>query len=261
MKSLSGLCHLIFRSELLKASNREMNKYCLITLVMLVGAPCIIAQDLPLQTPKWQRFFEEKTYLEKGRVLTDETFWEVNDSYTRYDTTTLLLIYINGRSEELLWQYDGLSMIVDKSKAFLDENFERVEKENLAYIVFDGLLFRNPNMGNSVAGDFTVVLAEGPISVYREYYACPITKDNLESGLIFTRDGKPFSDFYLGKFEKKAAKLVADHLELADKIRSQKAGYFNSLEDILRIANEYNEWVRENNSYRYDDWSGLTFDR
>lgn len=239
---------------------KKLVKSCLFLLSFLFLSASAQEQD-PLDTEKWQNFFEEKTYLEKGKILTDENFWEINDSYTLYDTHTLLLIYINGNSEELKWQYDGLSMIIDKTKAFLDENFERVEKENLAYIVFDGILFRNPNMGNSIAGDFTVVLAEGPLSIYREYYACPITKDNLESGFLITMNGKIFSDFYLGKFEKKAAKLVSDYPELSDKIRNQKSGYFNTLDDVLRIAREYNEWVMENNIYRYDDWSGLTFDR
>lgn len=240
---------------------KKLLRHCQGTLIILLCFSGNAQQQHPLETEKWKTFFEEKPYLEKGRGLTDDVFWKVNDSYTLYDTHTLLLIYINGRSEELKWQYDGLSMIIDKTKSFLDENFERVEKENLAYIVFDGILFRNPNMGNSIAGDFTIVLAEGPISIYREYYTCPITKDNLESGLLFTRNGRNFPDFYLGKFEKKAAKLVSDYSELAQKIRSQKAGYFNTLDDILRIANEYNQWVMENNIYRYDDWSGLTFDR
>lgn len=228
---------------------------------MIVGWKLSAQNVMPLETEKWQTFFNEKHYQEKGRQLTDENFWEMDGQYTYYDTYTVLLIYINGRSEELEWQYDGLSVLIDKAKAFLDKNFELVQKENLAYIVFDGILFRNPNMGNSIAGDFTVVLCEGPISVFREYYTSPITRDNLESGLMFTKDGKVVSDFYLGKFEKKAAKLVGDYEALAEKIKSQKFGYFNTEEDILRIVSEYNEWVKENNIYRYDDWSGLVFDR
>ncbi len=218
------------------------------------------SQDL-LETEKWKTFFEEKPYLAKGAEITDDKFWELEASYTYYDTYTLLVIFVNGKSEEFKWQYDGLSNLLNKKKALLDENFERLEKENIAYIVFDDFLIRNPNMGNSIAGDFTFVLCEGPLSIYREYYSSPITKDNTVSGLMFTMNGKPVKDFYLGKFEKKASKLVADYTELSEKIRSKKAGYFNTQEDILRIADEYNRWVMENNIYRYDDWAGLQFDR
>ncbi|MEQ9403965.1 MAG: hypothetical protein RIM99_10285 [Cyclobacteriaceae bacterium] len=234
---------------------------CLLSILLITACNFLLQAQDPLETDKWIKFFEEKPYIQKGRALTDDKFWEIDQSYTYYDTTTLLLIYIRGNSEELKWQYDGLSSLIDKTQQLLDENFERVEKERLAYIVFDEYLFRNPNMGNSIAGDFTVVLCEGPLSIYREYYTSPITQDNLESGLMFRKDGKVISDFYLGRFEKKAAKLVSDYEELADKIKSERFGYFNTEEDILRIAEEYNAWIKETNIYRFEDWDGLQFDR
>lgn len=232
-----------------------------ILVFLLIGLVQYSYSQKALELPKWKDFFEKKEYLKKGQQLTDDRFWEISDSYPMYDTCTLLLIYTNGASEELKWQYDGLSVLIDKTKQLLDENFERVEKENIAYIAFDGYLFRNPRMGNAVAGDFTIVLSEGPFSVFREYYTSPITRENTSSGLVIMKNGKIISDFYLGKFEKKASKLVSDYEELSFKIRSQKAGYFNRLEDIIRISNEYNEWVKETNIYRYDDWSGLIIDR
>lgn len=228
--------------------------------VILLNSLACNSQDL-LQTEKWKTFFEEKLYLKKGAAITDDDFWEINDSYTMYESYELLIIFTNGKSEELPWQFDGLDNLINKKKSLLDRNFERLEKENIAYIVFDDYLLRNSNMGNSIAGDFTFVLAEGPLSIYREYYSSPITRENVESGLMFTMNGKLVNDFYLGKFEKKAAKLVADYKELSERIRSKKAGYFNTQEDILRIANEYNAWVLENNWYRYEDWKGLQIDQ
>ncbi len=230
-------------------------------LSILLPMAFLVEAQNPHETEEWLTFFEEKSYLKKAAEITDENFWEIDASYTYYDNYTLLVIFVNGKSEEFNWQYDGLNNLLNKKKALLDADFERLEKENIAYIVFDGYLLRNPNMGNSITGDFTFVLCEGPLSVYREYYSSPITKDNTASGLMFTMNGKEVNDFYLGKFEKKAAKLVSDYPELSDKIRSRKAGYFNTLEDILRIANEYNQWVMETNVYRYDDWAGLQFDR
>jgi len=217
------------------------------------------AQGL-LGTENWKTFFAEKPYLKKGAEITDDKFWKIDASYTYYTNYKLLIIFTNGVSEELNWQYDGLPNLLDKKKALLDKNFERLEKENIAYIVFDNYLLRNSNMGNAIAGDFTFVLCEGPVSIYREYYSSPITPENTVSGFMYRKEGKTVSDFYLGKFEKKAAKLVEDYPTLAEKIRSKKAGYFNTEADMLRIANEYNQWVKENYPYRYDDWKGLQID-
>ncbi len=242
------------------STSRFLSNLLIASFIFLIMPNIGNSQNL-LETEKWKSFFEEKSYLKKGAEVSDENFWEIDASYTLYDTYTLLIIFVNGKSEEFKWQYDGLSNLLNKKKALLDSKFERLEKENIAYIVFDGYLLRNPNMGNSITGDFTFVLCEGPLSVYREYYSSPITKENTVSALMFTMNGKLVKDFYLGKFEKKAAKLVSDYAELSEKIRSRKAGYFNKQEDILRIANEYNQWVMENNVYRYDDWAGLQFDR
>ncbi len=238
--------------------NSSRNFFTIIAFSLFISQS--VAQDL-LESEKWKSFFEEKAYLKNGAEITDDKFWEIDESYTYYDKYTLLIIFVDGKTEEFEWQYDGLSSLLNKKKALLDENFERLEKENIAYIVFDDYLLRNANMGNSIAGDFTFVLCEGPLSIYREYYTSPITRENTASGLMFTMDGRLVKDFYLGKFEKKAAKLVGDYSELSEKIKSRKAGYFNTQEDILRIAAEYNQWVKENNVYRYDDWAGLQFDR
>ncbi|MEP1093903.1 MAG: hypothetical protein ABJG78_02270 [Cyclobacteriaceae bacterium] len=226
--------------------------------VFLLGPICS-AQNL-LETEKWKKFFSEKPYLKKGAEITDDKFWEIDESYTYYQNYTLLIIFSNGATEELKWQYDGLPNLLNKKQPLLDKNFETLEKQNIAYIVFDNYLLRNSKMGNAISGDFTFVLCEGPVSIYREYYSSPITPENTASGFMYRKEGKIVSDFYLGKFEKKAAKLVGDHSELAEKIRGKKAGYFNTEADMLRIANEYNLWVQENYPYRYEDWAGLQFD-
>ncbi|MEP5612324.1 MAG: hypothetical protein ABJP45_08740 [Cyclobacteriaceae bacterium] len=217
------------------------------------------AQNL-LETEKWKKFFAEKSYLQKGAEISDDKFWEIDESYTYYQNYTLLIIFSNGVSEELKWQYDGLPNLLNKKQPLLDKNFETLEKQNIAYIVFDGYLLRNSKMGNAIAGDFTFVLCEGPLSIYREYYSSPITPENTASGFMYRKEGKIVSDFYIGKFEKKAAKLVGDYPKLANKIRSKKAGYFNTEADMLRIANEYNTWVKGKYPYRYADWAGLQFD-
>lgn len=233
--------------------------YFFLFVVFFSAVSVCTAQSL-LETEKWKTFFEEKSYLKKATELTDDNFWEIDGSYTYYNDYTLLIIFMNGASEELNWQYDGLPNLLDKKRSLLDKNFERLEKQNIAYIVFDNYLLRNSNMGNSIAGDFMFVLAEGPLSIYREYYSSPITPENTASGFLYRKEGKVVSDFYIGKFEKKAAKLVGDYEELAEKIRSKKAGYFNTEADMLRVAREYNQWVKEKYPYRYEDWGGLQFD-
>lgn len=211
-----------------------------------------VAQDL-LQSEKWMEFFTDRPYLEKATTITDANFWEVDANYTYYTSYPLLLIYEDGGAVEIEWSYGGLATLINKKETLEDIKFERYEKENIAYIVFDGYLFRNPFIGNAIDGDFMLVYEEGPISVYREYYSSPITRDNIESAFAIYKESQLDDTFYLGKFEKKAAKLVSDYPQLANKIKDKIIGYRNEEDDIIRIAQEYNALVKKNNPYRYED--------
>ncbi len=224
----------------------------ILVLITYSFALLVFAQD-PLKTEKWQKFFLERPYLEKAQMITDETFWDVDASYTYYTSYAILLIYNDGTSREINWSYAGLPNLIDKKKALEDTDFERYAKENLVYIVFDGFLFKNPEVENAIDGDFMLVYAQGPISVYREYYTNPITRDNIESAFAIYKESQLVDGFYLGKFEKKAARLVEDYPNLAKKIKDRIIGYRNEEDDIIRIADEYNALVKENNPYRYDD--------
>lgn len=210
------------------------------------------AQNL-LKSEKWTSFFTERPYLEKALNITDETFWDVDASYTYYTSYPVLLVYNDGGAVEINWSYGGLSTLINKKEALEDMDFERYEKENLLYIVFDGYLFKNPMVGNAIDGDFMIVYEEGPISIYREYYTSPITRDNISSAFAIYKESQLDDTFYLGKFEKKAAKLVEDYPKLANKIKDKIIGYRNESDDIIRIAREYNALVKENNPYRYED--------
>lgn len=225
---------------------------CVFTLFFFIATVTLQAQDL-LETDKWVQFFTERPYLEKASNINDETFWEVDASYTYYTAYEVMLIYQDGGTRQIKWSYSGLSDLINKKKAFEDMDFERYEKENIVYIVFDGYLFKNPMVGNAINGDFMIVYEEGPISIYREYYSSPITRDNLESAFAIYKESELDDTFYLGKFEKKAAKLVSDYPRLADKIKDKIIGYRNEEDDIIRIAQEYNALVKENNPYRYED--------
>lgn len=81
-----------------------------------------------------------------------------------------------------------------------------------------------------------LVYEQGPLSVYREYYTNPITKDNIESAFAIYKESQSVDGFYLGKFEKKAAKLASDYPRLAKKIKDKIIGYRNEEHDIIRIA-------------------------
>jgi hypothetical protein len=133
--------------------------------------------QIQINNEKWAPFFENKTFMEGARKINDRTFWEVDESYTYYDTVSLFLIYEDGSTEEALWQYDGLSSLLDKTKTILNEDFQTLEKEDIAFIAFDNLLLKNPNTSHSVLGDFVIVCVLGPISLYREFYATPVTRE------------------------------------------------------------------------------------
>ncbi|MEO9872069.1 hypothetical protein [Ekhidna sp.] len=235
-------------------------KYLFSFILIVFVTQIALAQD-PLETEKWQLFFTERPYLEKALNINDETFWDVDETYTYYTSYPVLLVYSDGTSREINWSFGGLSTLINKQEALEDIDFERYEKENLAYIVFDGYLLKNPEIGNAIQGDFMIVYAEGPISIYREYYSSPITRDNTSSAFAIYKESELEDGFYLGKFEKKAAKLVGDYPKLAKKITDKIIGYRNEEDDLIRIAKEYNRLVKENNPYRYDDhylkfWQG-----
>ncbi|WP_436515612.1 hypothetical protein [Ekhidna sp. To15] len=228
-----------------------MNRIFVVT-VWILSLTFSYGQSL-LETKKWTSFFTERPYLTKAQSITDETFWEIDASYTYYTSYPVLLVYEGGGAVEINWSYSGLPSLIDKKKAFEDMDFQRYEKENIVYIVFDGYLFKNPFVGNAIDGDFMIVYEEGPISIYREYYTSPITRENISSAFAIYKESQLDDTFYLGKFEKKAAKLVNDYPKLAKKIQDKIIGYRNEEDDIIRIAQEYNALVKENNPYRYED--------
>ncbi|MEP0987599.1 hypothetical protein [Ekhidna sp.] len=212
----------------------------------------VYSQDV-LETEKWTKFFTERPYLEKALEINDETFWDVDEKYTYYTAYPVLFIYNDGGTREIQWSYSGIASLINKKESLKDMDFELYEKANVAYIVFDGYLFKNPEVENAVEGDFMLVYEEGPISIYREYYTSPITRDNISSAFAIYKESQLDDTFYLGKFEKKASKLVEDYPRLAKKIKDKIIGYRNEEDDIIRIAQEYNALVKENNPYRYED--------
>lgn len=227
-------------------------KWLLILFSWLLLTLAGFSQDL-LKTEKWETFFSNRPYLEKAKNINDETFWEVDAAYTYYTSYPVLLIYLDGGTREINWSYSGLSSLINKKEAFQDMDFELFEKANVVYIVFDGYLFKNPLPGNAIEGDFMIVYEEGPLSIYREYYTSPITRENIESAFAIYKESVLDDSFYLGKFEKKAAKLVEEYPKLVKKIKDKIIGYRNEEDDLIRIAREYNALVKKNNPYRYDD--------
>ena len=151
------------------------------------------------------------------------------------------------------WSFEGLDQLIYKKEALTTSDFERYEKENIAYMVFDSVLFKNPLVGNMIAGDFMIVYKKGPISIYREYYTSPITRTYIESSLTPYYLGEPVLNFYLGSLKKKLMKLVQDYPRLEKKIKDDIIGYHGQDDDILRIADEYNVWTKANYPYRFAD--------
>ncbi len=229
-----------------------MIRFC-ISICLLTFFQSAFAQQDPLQTSEWKEFFREKVYEKQALQFSDETFWELNDSYTYYQAYPVLLIYSDSTSRIIQWSFEGLDKLVYKKEALTATDFERWEKENLAYMVFDSILFKNPRVGNKIAGDFMVVYKKGPLSLYREYYTSPITRENIQSVLTPYYLGEMVKNFYLGSLRKKLMKLVEDYPELQEKIKEGATGYQEEDEDILRIADEYNIWTKENYPYRFAD--------
>lgn len=228
-----------------------MKKITLVTLALL-SSITLLSQDL-LETEKWKAFFEEKPYEQRALAIDDETFWDVDQKFTYHISYPLFLIYEDQSSVEIQWTYEGLNNLLYKKHTLVDENFERYEKANIAYMVFDTLLLKNPMVGNAIDGDFMIVYKRGPMSIYREYYTSPIERGNIQSAFAIYHLSEKEDNFQLGAFEKKASKIVGDCEELAQKIKDKIIGYRNEEDDIIRIAVEYNEWVKANYPYRYED--------
>ena len=221
----------------------------LFLLVIQIG----LAQSDPLQSPEWQQYFEQKTYEQHALKFSDETFWEINDTYIAYQEYPVMLIYSDGTSNVIQWSFEGLDKLIYKKEALTATDFVRYEKENIAYMVFDSILFKNPRVGNMITGDFMIVYKKGPISLYREYYTSPITRDNIESVMTPYYLGEMVKNFYLGPIRKKLMKLVEDYSLLQQKVKNGETGYQGGHEDLLLIAEEYNVWTKENYPYRYAD--------
>lgn len=229
-----------------------MHRYFLLTLA--ISCCCgVLAQENPLDTDRWKAFFAERSYEKNALSLNDDTFWTVSDSYTYDADYPLLIIYADKTSEEIIVKYEGLHSLIYKKTPLIGSDSEHLGKENIAYMVFDGLLLKNPLIGNMIAGDFMIVCKKGPLSLYREFFTSPIERNNIESALSPYYMGEPVTSFHLGSFSKKTSKLLKDCEELAGKIDDGLPGYSDVDVDFLRIAEEYNAWVKENYPYRYAD--------
>lgn len=222
---------------------------------LLICAQLGTAQNDLLKTPEWNEYFANKMYEKKALHFTDETFWEINDTYTYYQPYPLLLVYSDGTSRMIEWSFEGIDQLIYKKEALTATDFERYEKENIAYMVFDSILFKNPRVGNMVAGDFMIAYKKGPISLFREFYTSPVTRENIQSVLTPYYLGEMVQNFYLGSLKKKLMNLVEDYPRLRKKIKDDIIGYQGQDDDMLRIAEEYNAWTKENYPYRFADHS------
>ncbi len=211
------------------------------------------SQSNPLEKDEWQDFFTNRKYEAKALEITDETFWAVDSSYTYFSTYPLLLVYVDGSAKEIDFQYEGIHQLIYKKSSILMENYDRIPKDGVAFMVFEGLLLRNSDMESIVSGDYYIVCKKGPLSLYREYYTSPILPDHIESVLTPFYLSEPVENFFLGSFHKKASKLLEDYPELSQNIRNKTPGYTGEEPDFLNIASEYNQWVKGKDSYKYDD--------
>ncbi len=231
-----------------------------VVLFLFAGVCCArLAQSQEITEFKvdWKKVIEDRLFESKGQSVTDANFWELDAAYFYFTDYPLIIFFPDGTSIEIHAQYEGLPKLIDKKQPLLDSNFQRIEKAELAYLLFDQFLFRNMQVGEMVSEDFAITCIEGPISVYREYLSSPITKDNTASGFRIFKDGKEYTGFYLGKFDSKASRLVKDYTALAEKVERGEEGYTQSDENLFRIVNEYNNWVKENDPVRFEAWSGI----
>lgn len=204
------------------------------------------------QTADWREVLKDRIFEKTGQTVTDKNFFEFDESYHYFTDYPLTLIHPDGSFDEIMFQYEGFAKLLDKKQPILDANFQRIEKADIEYLLFDTFLFKNMDVGEMITEDFALVCVEGPISVYREYYTAPITKENIASGFRVFEDRKEFTGFYLGKFKNKVANLIKDNEGLSLKVKNEEPGYTESDENFFKIVEEYNEWVQTNDKDRYE---------
>ncbi|MDE0470474.1 MAG: hypothetical protein OXH57_00910 [Ekhidna sp.] len=111
----------------------------------------------PLESQKWKSYFDNRIYEKHADNLGKGNFWDFDRNYTYYTSYSLLIIYSDGSSELIQCQYDGLNNLLRKKHTLPDENFDRIENGNIAYMVFDNMLLKNTILANAVEGDFNVI--------------------------------------------------------------------------------------------------------
>ena len=230
---------------------------CTPSLVLICSLlSAVVKAQNPLESQKWKSYFDNRVYEKHADKLGKGNFWDFDNKHTYYTGYSLLIIYPDGSSELIQWQYDGLDNLLRKKHTLLDENFDRIEKGNIAYMVFDNILLKNTILGNAIEGDFNVIYTKGPLSILKEFHVPENNKEDLQTFWTVYLFGKEIDNLYLGRFTKKFAKIVNDCPNLSKKIKNRILGYAN-IDDLPNIAKEYNEWVKQNYPYRYADHSAM----
>lgn len=220
-----------------------------VALFVLVNAS--LGQNL-LDSERWLPYFKEHSFEQHANQLTKENFWDYDRKHTYYTNYPLFIVFVDGSSELIQWQYDGLDNLFRKQHTLVGEDMERIEKGNIAYMVFDKMLLKNSMPENMLEGDFMIVHKKGPLSIYKEFYVPESDKSIVQTFWSAHLLGEKIDNLYLGKFTKKFSRILEESSGLSSKIKERILGYAN-LDDLPNIAGEYNVWVEENYPYRFAD--------
>jgi len=222
-------------------------------LFLLVCAILFSKGQNAIAETKWKTYFENHDFQDHATKLTEENFWDYDKKHTYYTAYPLLVVFLDGSSEVVQWQYDGLDNLFRKQHTLIGENMERIEKGSIAFMVFDQMLLKNSMPENMIEGDFMIVHKKGPLSVYKEFFVPENDKSIVQTFWHLYLVGEEVDNLYLGRFTKRISKLLEESQELSMKIRNRILGYSN-LDDLPNIAGDYNEWVKGKYPYRYDDY-------
>jgi len=229
--------------------------HSLVVMTLLLPASALRAQSL-LESQEWKSYFDNRVYEKHADKLGKENFWDFDSNYTYYIGYPLFIVYLDGSSELIQWQYDGLDKLFRKKYTLLNDNLDRIEKSSIAYMVFDDMLLKNTMPENIINGGFNIMHTKGPLSVLKEFYVPENSREDLQTFWAVYLFDEKIDNLYLGSFTKKISKIVRDCPDLSGKIKDRMPGYTN-MDDLPNIAKEYNKWVKQNYPYRYADHTAM----
>jgi hypothetical protein len=206
-----------------------------------------------LSNPKWREFFESlATFRKDIHGMKLETF---DKQYIPGNAYSALIVYKDGFAYEGRVIFNGMADLCDQKRPLVILN-KRGDpspqpKRQFAYFVFDQYLFRYSNfVSESEWAHWGIVYLNGPIHAMKTFIVQPGVTSPIITESHFTFKHKRLVTSNImslgtgGGAKKSLSKMVNDYPEMAEKIMLEEEGY--RLENRIKILEEYNAWVSEN---------------